>query len=910
MIMISRNFGPYSANSPKKKEIFIFKKAPKVEETNKKEKKYREMMARTLVTTNEINVNIMINNRKRLFTFSANSLIFSVIEKITKEVGLRDKTYGLFMPSSNSNDPMWLLPHVPIWHFGLNYTNYIELKEQSEEEKNIMENMLHIQVQFPNSTEGMLMCVNPNIDSKELLLRISQKTGLKKFSAKNKYVIFHQKNHIEGIYLKLETKLRTCKITSLSILEIRSNDQFILSSKEREDQVYFSSKLRVSQILERLFKNHEKFNELSFHINYGQDTLVNVNDNEAIFKVPIQIGDIIEIKDSEKKFSFTVESIPFVTSKIINDHIEHNQIFKSLELENGEYIEEFFIDVYCGDIHGMLIITNGYLRFRKLLKLINEEEPNQLYLTMPIQSISNVTKVKAEKSLSLFKITQKSGNFQYFYIHSELDEIFRESLKEIAFNPKVFAFSYRLPSEESQWVDNIKLSSNITGVENVRVEKRKISENNGWSLFKNFVPEFKRMNIPNGYWRITKINEEYKLCSTYPATLVVPSDVDDDTLKKVAKFRSLGRIPTLSYLHSNSASISRCAQPLVGLKKEKNEFDLKMINSILATNTTLKLLYIIDARPFVNAIANNAVGKGYELAKHYPNCKIEFMDIPNIHVIRECNNKLRDFVSNPSLLHDPEKWMSHLESTGWLSRIYQLLNTAVKITNLTVQGNSVLVHCSDGWDRTSQLTSLSMLLLDPYYRTLYGFQVLIEKEWLSFGHKFARRCGHDPKAISNPSDGERSPIFLQFLECIWQLLNVYPSHFEFNKKLLNFITEELFSCKFGTFLFNCEQQRSSENVTEKTESIWSYINFPKNKSTFLNPLYDPNPKDILSQPIFPYQVTIWKELYLSRNLQIFKPPLLNQSKRSSGNNIMGIKEGLTKSLRSSKVGGFSNIDDI
>ena len=39
------------------------------------------------------------------------------------------------------------------------------------------------------------------------------------------------------------------------------------------------------------------------------------------------------------------------------------------------------------------------------------------------------------------------------------------------------------------------------------------------------------------------------------------------------------------------------------------------------------------------------------------------------------------------------------------------------------EGASVLVHCSDGWDRTAQTCSLATLMIDPFYRTLHGFMV-------------------------------------------------------------------------------------------------------------------------------------------------------------------------------------------
>ncbi|GAA6083746.1 myotubularin-related protein 6, partial [Tachysurus ichikawai] len=79
-----------------------------------------------------------------------------------------------------------------------------------------------------------------------------------------------------------------------------------------------------------------------------------------------------------------------------------------------------------------------------------------------------------------------------------------------------------------------------------------------------------------------------------------------------------------------------------------------------------------------------------------------------------------------------------LENSGWLRHIKAIVDAAIFLTKaVTVEGASVLVHCSDGWDRTAQVCSLGSLLMDPYYRTIKGFMVLIEKDWISFGHKFA-----------------------------------------------------------------------------------------------------------------------------------------------------------------------------
>lgn len=66
-----------------------------------------------------------------------------------------------------------------------------------------------------------------------------------------------------------------------------------------------------------------------------------------------------------------------------------------------------------------------------------------------------------------------------------------------------------------------------------------------------------------------------------------------------------------------------------------------------------------------------------------------------------------------------------------------------------------MVYCHDRWDRTAQLAALVQLTMDPFFRTIDGFRVLVQKEWLAFGHKFEDRLA------SVHHSNELSPVFTQ-----------------------------------------------------------------------------------------------------------------------------------------------------
>uniref|UniRef100_A0A8C2XKY5 phosphatidylinositol-3,5-bisphosphate 3-phosphatase n=1 Tax=Cyclopterus lumpus TaxID=8103 RepID=A0A8C2XKY5_CYCLU len=336
------------------------------------------------------------------------------------------------------------------------------------------------------------------------------------------------------------------------------------------------------------------------------------------------------------------------------------------------------------------------------------------------------------------------------------------------------------------------------------------------SWFKN---EVERMGFDTqNAWRISDINS--KLCPSYPQQLLVPAWITDKELENVAAFRSWKRFPSVVYRHQTTgAVIARCGQPEVSWWGWRNADDEHLVQSIAKacavdgssrkhisnggytngndlpdtdfessmTNssevetlaTQPHKLLILDARSYAAAVANRAKGGGCECPEYYPNCEVVFMGMANIHSIRKSFQSLRFLCTQ---MPDPANWLSALESTKWLQHLSLLLKAALLVVNAVDRDHRpVLVHCSDGWDRTPQIVALSKVLLDPYYRTIEGFQVLLETDWLDFGHKFADRCGHG----ENSEDvNERCPVFLQWLDCVHQLQRQFPCSFEFNEAFL------------------------------------------------------------------------------------------------------------------------------
>ena len=393
----------------------------------------------------------------------------------------------------------------------------------------------------------------------------------------------------------------------------------------------------------------------------------------------------------------------------------------------------------------------------------------------------------------------------------------------------------------------------------------------GWNLY-NPEKEYQRQGITglnydydqNKLFRKTSLNENYLLCSTYPTYLITVGSISDNNLQESAQFRTKQRLPVLSYYYYNSrGTIWRSSQPKTGLSGNRNVFDEELLNKIIEIGNSKKL-FIYDCRPYLAAMANKLKGAGYENVETYKNAELFFCEIDNIHTARNSLNKIYNILKNNNFYMN-KKFLSNFEGTGWPNFVYGIIQASMNVAIAVKNGYSVLIHCSDGWDRASQVTAFSQLLIDPFYRTIKGYMILIEKDFLSFGHQFRYRNGYCSKEEVN--ENQESPILLQYLDATQQLLVQYPMYFEFNMKFLVFIANNIKSGLFGTFLFNNENEREKEQAKKNTMSIWSVI--LNNLDEYKNIFYEKKTiEEYFFTPMFPFsRLRLWEEFFLN-NLQI------------------------------------------
>jgi len=103
-------------------------------------------------------------------------------------------------------------------------------------------------------------------------------------------------------------------------------------------------------------------------------------------------------------------------------------------------------------------------------------------------------------------------------------------------------------------------------------------------------------------------------------------------------------------------------------------------------------------------------------------------------------------------------------------------------------------------------------------------------------------------------------VLCRFLDASWQLVNQFPEAFEFNADLLLTIADELYSCQFGTFLFNTEAERRRAKLEKRTFSLWDYVEEHRKRFTSHWYLADPAPL-LPNNQLCLKNVTIWREYH-------------------------------------------------
>ncbi|KAI7806432.1 myotubularin-related protein 11 [Triplophysa rosa] len=275
-------------------------------------------------------------------------------------------------------------------------------------------------------------------------------------------------------------------------------------------------------------------------------------------------------------------------------------------------------------------------------------------------------------------------------------------------------------------------------------------------------------------WRVSSVNDRFEMSTSLPRFTVVPHRVLDTELKKTFAHFNDGRIPRWCWRHPRGSDLLRMASFQNNIYHEKD--DIRNLELVLFGGQ--QMCVIVDLGEEMPSPAD--------------------IQVAHTRLRTLCLGDISSSVSVPD-----DKWLSTLESTRWLDYIRCFLRKAAEVACLLRGGHmTVVLQESEDRDMNCVVSSLVQVMCDPHCRTVAGFQSLVQKEWITAGHKFLSRINYH-----RDCDKEEAPVFLLFLDCVWQLWSQYPTRFQLTEEYLLALHDSVQLPLFSSFLANSQRER-------------------------------------------------------------------------------------------------------
>ena len=525
---------------------------------------------------------------------------------------------------------------------------------------------------------------------------------------------------------------------------------------------------------------------------------------------------------SKEEFEYLILSNSDVFSLINNDvlygelNLTNYKLNVSFPNVNFNYVHSIICEykIYENDSDKKIILETIYDQYKK----VDINDCNHTYLRNKLLSLYN--KFYYDK---YFRVEIKTKTFCKFsfYVNSSILQNFIDEYNTELNNSKIYEYVIDL-NRKSFTYDSLS------------------AENNFYYKY-NFQKEFTRQQVFSIKDLFVVNTSFYSMIEDYPENIIIPAIVSKD-LDLLVKYRSNGRIPALTYYHKNSGgSIWRSAQPITSQKKDYYQADKYFLKTISKLNN--KKLVVFELRTYKDAEVSKYFNGGVESIDN-----IIFCGIPNDNQVEISLLELNKLYLSEN--YKTNKYFSSLEQTSWFLYISHIIKYCNKALDLMLNSNqTILLHCGDGKNRTNLISSLIQILLDPYYRTIEGFIVLFEKEWLSFSNNFQIYKQKEQSKQNNSSEEQEEKnclsgngLFIIYIHCIAQIIIQHKDKFQYNILFLLKITELFYNNRFSSFLATNEKE--AKELFKDTNQIWSSLLNKQNYILFENEFCNNNNKEI------------------------------------------------------------------